>query len=191
VKFWDGVTGAWVIRKKPFWICSRIWAPSVSYLEHVSLFFALSTVFVYAALSSATRSQSVHMLYASFTIYHKELKLSRRILQKDKVGVEAPGTFLLALNWLRQSSVAINLLKADSMSMSVCPYERWVLGNYWDLACRFLRFLRRASFFQHCATPTLTPTNRRKLWLLLMLEYNNFNWNVLFLQYLSIDPLPL
>jgi len=74
------------------------------------------------------------------------------------------------------SRVDLAMSVCPSVRLSVCPSvcpsgwtlrsrKLWELG-YWDLACRFLRFLRSASLFRHSATPTLTPTNRPKLWLL-------------------------
>jgi len=53
------------------------------------------------------------MSYAAFTVWHKELKWLRRILQADNVGVGAPGAFTVAWNWILQSAVAINWAKAD------------------------------------------------------------------------------
>jgi len=53
------------------------------------------------------------MSYAAFTVCHKELKWSRRILQADNVGV-APGAFKVASNWISQSAVAKNWAKAES-----------------------------------------------------------------------------
>jgi len=69
--------------------------------------------FVTAALSPAAIMQSEHMSYAAFTVCHKELKCSRRILQADNVGVGAPGALTVASKWIRQSAVAINRVKAD------------------------------------------------------------------------------
>jgi len=53
------------------------------------------------------------MKYPPFTIFQKELKWSQRTLQADKVGVEAPETFILASNCVRESTVAINCFRAD------------------------------------------------------------------------------
>jgi len=55
-----------------------------------------------------------------------------------------------------------------SVCPSVCPDERWDLGNYkrlgyWDLACRFLSFLRSASLFQQSTKPTLTSIDPKKV----------------------------
>jgi len=77
----------------------------------------------------------------------------------------------------RPHKVYIFLIRITSqidLAMSVCPPVRlsvWTLRSrklyklqYWDWACRFLRFLRIASLFQQSATPTLTPTNRPIQW---------------------------
>jgi len=68
----------------------------------------------------------------------------------------------------RPHEVCIFLIRIASrvdLAMSVCPSVRMNAEvsetiREWDLACRFLSFLRSASLLHQCATPTLTPTNR-------------------------------
>jgi len=78
-------------------------------------------------------------------------------------------------NLFRPHKVYIFFIRITSrvnIAMSVCLSVGWTLRSrklyelgYWDLACRFLSFLRTASLFQQGATPTLTHTIRPKLWL--------------------------
>jgi len=94
-------------------------------------------------------------------------------------------------NLFRTHKVYIFFIRITSrvdLAMSVCLSVGWTLQfrkqyelGYWDLACRFLRFLSSASLFQQGATPTLTHTSRPKLWLPQFRSKNkHFNWNVLF-----------
>jgi len=41
------------------------------------------------------------------------------MLQADNVGVGAPGAFTVASKWIRQSAVAINLVKADFTDVAI------------------------------------------------------------------------